>query len=179
MKLITKYLVPKTINAELFAAIPADDVRKGQFVDAYGDGVLYPINKFYADAREVAGQRNITTDYIYMRIDEMYLLNAEASAITDPTAAITSLKAVLSERVDDVSYLDALSGQALLDEIYLQTRIEFWGEGKSYLAAKRLKKTITTGSNHLSLPSENYAYDSNELTFEIPLSEVQNNPNIN
>lgn len=170
---------PKTINAELFAAIPADDVRKGQFVDAYGNGVLYPINKFYPDAREVAGQRNIETDYVYMRIAEMYLLHAEASAITDPTAAITSLKAVLSERVDDVSYLDALSGQALLDEIYLQTRIEFWGEGKSYLAAKRLKKTITTGSNHLSLPSENYAYDSNELTFEIPLSEVQNNPNIN
>lgn len=171
---------PKTIHAELYDAIPATDVRKSQFVDAYGDGVLYPINKFYPDVRAVAGQRNITTDYVYMRIAEMYLLNAEAAAMTgDVAAAGQSLKALLSERVDDVSYVDGLSGQALIDEIYLQTRIEFWGEGKSYLAVKRLKKTVTTGSNHLSLPGTSYSYDSSELTFEIPLSEVQNNPNIN
>jgi hypothetical protein len=36
----------------------------------------------------------------------------------------------------------------LKKEIYLQTRIEFWGEGKSYLAMKR-KATTTRGSNHL------------------------------
>lgn len=69
---------PKTIRAGLCAQIPEDDVRKGQFVKAYGDGVLYPINKFYPYAREVAGQRNITTDYVFMRVAEMYLLNAEA-----------------------------------------------------------------------------------------------------
>lgn len=171
---------PKTINSDLYDAIPADDARKGQFVDAYGDGVLYPINKFYPSVREVAGQRNITTDYVYMRIAEMYLLHAEAAVKTgDEAAAKQALKTLLSERVDDASYVDGLSGQALADEIYLQTRIEFWGEGKSYLAVKRLQKTITTGPNHLSLPNKSYPYNANELTFEIPLSEVQNNPNIN
>lgn len=171
---------PKTINADLYAEIPEDDARKGQFVDAYGDGVLYPINKFYPDVREVAGQRNITTDYVYMRIAEMYLLHAEAAAMTgDEAAAKEALKALLTERVEDPSYVDALSGDALLDEIYLQTRIELWGEGKSYLAMKRLQATITTGPNHLSLPGESFPYDANELTFDIPLSEVQNNPNIN
>ncbi len=171
---------PKTIHAGLYAQIPEDDVRKGQFVNAYGNGVLYPINKFYPAKRDVAGQRNIETDYVYMRIAEMYLLHAEAAAMTsDEAAAKGALKTLLSERLDDPSYVDALSGDALLDEIYLQTRIELWGEGKSYLAMKRLKATITTGSNHLSLPGVSFPYDATELTFEIPLSEIQNNPNIN
>ena len=42
-----------------------------------------------------------------------------------------------------------MTGQALLDEIYKQTRVEFWGEGKSYLAMKRNHATLTRGANHL------------------------------
>jgi len=172
---------PKSIDLGLYDAIPDNDVRKGQFqiVSGYGANQPLAINKFYAPARTLGGQRNVTADYVYMRIEEMYLLHAEASAITDPTAAITSLKAVLSERVDDVSYLDALSGQALKDEIYLQTRIEMWGEGKSYLAMKRNQATIVRASNHLSDVGAEIPYDDDRLTFEIPLSEIQNNPNIN
>lgn len=97
----------------------------------------------------------------------------------DEATAKESLKALLSKWIPDVAYVDALSEQPLIDEIYLQTRIEFWGEGKSYLALKRLERTITTGSNHLSIPGVSFPYDANEMTFEIPLSEVQNNPNIN
>jgi hypothetical protein len=43
------------------------------------------------------------------------------------------------------------NGNYIAKEIYLQTRIEFWGEGKSYLAMKRNKATTTRGSNHLFL----------------------------
>lgn len=174
---------PKVISSTLFEEIPDNDVRKNQFLDLRGRGddyVLYPANKFYAPAREIGGQREVTTDYVYMRIAEMYLLNAEAAAKNgDEATAKESLKALLNERVDDASYVDALSGQALLDEIYLQTRIEFWGEGKSYLAMKRNQATITLPPNHLSLPGESYPYDADELTFEIPQSEIQNNPNLN
>lgn len=115
-----------------------------------------------------------------MRIAEMYLLNAEAKAKTgNEGGAKQSLSVLLNERLDDLSYLDALSGQSLQDEIYLQTRIELWGEGKSYLAMKRNKATITRGSNHLSNAGESILYNDDRLTFVIPLSEVQNNPNIN
>jgi hypothetical protein len=41
------------------------------------------------------------------------------------------------------------SGTSLQEEIYLQTRLEFWGEGKSYLAMKRNKATVKSGINHL------------------------------
>ena len=171
---------PKTIDSGLYSSIPDNDVRKGQFIDAYGDGDLYPIGKFYDPAKEIGGQRNVITDYVYMRVAEMYLLHAEASAMTgDEAGAREALSTVLSMRLDDVSYIDGLSGGDLEDEIYLQTRIELWGEGKSYLAMKRLQATITRGDNHLSNAGESISYDDPRLTFPIPQSEVQNNPNIN
>ncbi len=184
---------PKEINDDLYDAIPDYDLRKGWFVDYYEDGTLYPINKFYAEGRTVAGQRNITTDYVYMRIAEMYLLLAESAAMTgDEATAREALRTILSERyvefdeagnatvlTEELAYLDSLSGQALIDEIFLQTRIELWGEGKVYLAGKRLGRTITLPGNHLTFPGRELDYNSDELTFEIPQTERQNNPNLN
>lgn len=171
----------KAIDSGLYAEIPADDARKAQFeapTGAYED--LMPRYKFYSPERVIGGQNPVTTDYVYMRIAEMYLLNAEAAAhIGNEPAAIASLKTLLTERLPDVAYLDALSGQALLDEIYLQTRIELWGEGKSYLAMKRNEATIVRGDNHLSFVGVPIQYNDERLTFEIPESEIQNNPFIN
>ena len=136
-----------------------------------------PSDKFFAPGRTIAGQRYITTDYVYMRVDEMYLLNAEANAKLGNTAdARTSLKDVLELRLDDVNYINTLAGQALEDEIYLQTRIELWGEGKSYLAMKRNKATITIPSNSLFLAGTSMPYNDNRLYFKIPQAEVLNNP---
>jgi hypothetical protein len=66
-----------------------------------------------------------------------------------------------------------------LDEIILQTRIELFAEGKSYLLKKRNKLTVKVGSNHLTYPGEEIPYDDDRLTFENPQSEIQNNPFIN
>ncbi|PID68824.1 MAG: RagB/SusD family nutrient uptake outer membrane protein [Flavobacteriia bacterium] len=171
----------KAMDQSLFDAISDDDVRKQQFLDAPGtDNHLIPYYKFYDPDREIGGQRVITTDYIYMRVAEMYLLNAEASAMTgDEATAKDMLKSILELRIPDTSYIDALAGQDLIDEIYLQTRIELWGEGKSYLAMKRNKAIIKRGSNHLSNVGVEISYDDDRLTFEIPQSEIQNNPFIN
>ena len=171
----------KAIDQGLFDLIPADDVRKGQFYTNSGSSnYLGSIYKFYHSDRKIGGQRNVDTDYVYMRVSEMYLLHAETAAKSgDEAAAKTSLKALLSLRLPDASYVDGLAGQALLDEIYLQTRIELYGEGKSYLAMKRNKATIQRGSNHLSNVGTPISYDDDRLTFEIPQSEIQNNPFIN
>ncbi|WP_108422680.1 RagB/SusD family nutrient uptake outer membrane protein [Flagellimonas amoyensis] len=168
----------KAIDIDLYNAIPANDALKAQFsepVGAYED--LMPLNKFYDPNRVIGGQANITTDYIYMRVAEMYLLHAEAAAKAGNTsAAQTMLKALLNERLPSTAYVDGLSGQALLDEIYLQTRIELWGEGKSYLSLKRNQGTVVRGANHLSNVGVPISYDDERLTFEIPISEIQNNP---
>jgi len=170
----------KAIDQGLYDEIPANDVRKGQFYSDPSSGYyLLPYNKFYTPERKVGGQRNVITDYVYMRVAEMYLLNAETAAKSgDEGTAKTSLKELLKLRVPDPSYVDGLSGQALLDEIYLQTRIELWGEGKSYLAMKRDHATIVRGSNHLSYVGVDIPYNDPRLTFEIPQSEIQNNPYI-
>ncbi|MEO6582922.1 MAG: RagB/SusD family nutrient uptake outer membrane protein [Ferruginibacter sp.] len=173
---------PKTIDRGLYDAIRADDIRKGQFAAPTILRRLQPINKFWANVppRVSGGQRQVTTDLIYMRADEFYLLNAEAKARSGQDgAAKTALKAFLATRIANVSYIDGLSGQALLNEIYLQTRIELWGEGKSYLAMKRNKATITRGSNHLFDAGNSFQYNDPKLTFVIPQREVLDNPNLN
>lgn len=171
---------PKVIDKGLFDQIPDDDVRKKQFLNnPESPYYLAPYNKFYAPERKFRGQRNITTDYFYMRVAEMYLINAEANARAgNDAAARTALKALLDLRIPDTAYVDGLAGQALLDEIYLQTRIELWGEGRSYLAMKRHKATITKGSNHGFLAGKSFRYDDEKLTFEIPQLEIQDNPHI-
>lgn len=171
----------KTMDEGLYNEIAADDVRKGQFYpDPASSYYLAPLYKFYDPARKIGGQRTVTTDYWYMRVAEFYLLHAEAAAQSgDEAAAKASLKFLLDQRVDDSSYVDALTGQALVDEIYLQTRIELFAEGKSYLAMKRNKATIVRGANHLSNVGVPIPYNDPRLTFEIPQSEIQNNPYIN
>jgi starch-binding outer membrane protein, SusD/RagB family len=171
----------KAIDAGLYASIPSNDVRKNQFAaptGGYAD--LMPLNKFFDPNREIGGQNPVTTDYVYMRVAEMYLLRAEAAArLGMETEARESLSALLVLRGYDDDYVDGFSGQDLIDEIYLQTRIELWGEGKSYLAMKRNKATIRRGDNHLSFVGVAIPYDDERLTFEIPEQEIQDNPFIN
>lgn len=171
---------PKGIDAGLYEKISSKDVRKTQFIP---EADYLPLGKFFAPDLVVGGQRTITTDYLYMRIDEFYLLNAEANAhLGNVTQARESLKKLLALRFKDVTaygYIDNLSSQSLLDEIYLQTRIELWGEGKSYLAMKRNKATVTRGANHLFDAGTQFPYNSDKLTMDIPQAEVINNPNLN
>lgn len=170
----------KSIDKGLYDKIPADDSRKAQFFsNAASARFLQPLFKFRApNSLGFGGEpRPISMDYVYMRVEEAYLLNAEANAKAgNDGLARTSLKALMARRVPNTSYIDGLSGQALKDEIYLQTRIELWGEGKSYLAMKRNKATTVRGSNHLSFVGVAIPYNDERMEFQIPLDEIQNNP---
>ncbi|MDO4781670.1 MAG: RagB/SusD family nutrient uptake outer membrane protein [Capnocytophaga felis] len=168
----------KTMDENLYKSMRDDDVRKGQF-GKYGSDNYVPYNKFFTPERKIGGQRTVVTDYVFMRVDEFHLLAAEALAKTgEEEEAKTILKNYLKNRLDDVTYIDALSGVALSEEIYKNTRLEFWGEGKSYLAMKRNKASVTRGANHLFHSGKTFVYNSDELTFDIPQSEIQNNPHI-
>lgn len=172
----------KTIDRNLLAAIPTGDIRKTQF-GTTGTSIRMPINKFFDPARVVGQQYIITTDLIFMRLDEFYLLYAESAAKTgDDAGAKVKLTELLESRLGSLvnasAYVSPLSGQALKDAIYLQTRIEFWGEGKSYLAMKRNEATVTRGTNHVFRSGSSFVFDSDEMSFEIPQSEILNNPAI-
>ena len=174
------------IDDALYAKINANDIRKQQFGNPAGGsftaGVspLIPANKFYNLNRVHFGQAPITDDYVYMRVAEMYLLSAEMSAVEgDDAAAKTRLKEVLAKRFSDpadYAYVDALSGQALIDEVVFNTKIEFIGEGKSYLLMKRRKLSNTRGTNHLNRNGETISYDDPMVTFSIHQREITDNP---
>lgn len=168
---------PKVADAGLVNSISNNDVRKGWFGPHPWYGIPNcPINKFYDKERSPFSQREITTDYVYMRVEEMHLLKAEAQAFNDDDAAArTTLKAFLNNRMTNTDYIDALSGQDLKDEIYKQWRIEMWGEGRSYFAMKRFKATIVR-EGHIDLNGIPIPYNDDRLTFMIPQQEIQDNP---
>lgn len=176
----------KAIDDKLHQQIRNSDIRKKQFdtfVDDEGESYsLLPVNKFFAPERKFQGQRVVLTDYIFMRVDEFYLLAAEALAkLGQDAQAKTIYKKLLTLRypeataATDIAYVDALSNTELQDDIYLNTRIELWGEGKSYLALKRNHKTVNRGSNHYEVKNQSFNYDNPKLSLTIPQNELQNN----
>lgn len=172
---------PKFIDSTLYSSIKLSDIRKKQFDDNPDYGGLLPTGKFFNEAREEGGQRNITDDYIYMRADEMQLLNAEAHArLGEDGPARTSIHKLTDLRTNgvDLYNIDTKSGADLREAIYLQSRIELWGEGKTYLAMKRNKHSVTKGANHLYLAGQTFQYNAPELTFAIPSGEFLYNPNL-
>lgn len=77
-----------------------------------------------------------TMPWIFMRASEMALTEAEAAYHnSDFTACKSALEAVNKNRIKNYSCTS--SGQALLDEIRLTKRIEFWGEGQNWFDYKR------------------------------------------
>lgn len=171
----------KAMDESLYSQMASNDIRRGQFGSYIVPNV--PFNKFYHSGRTTGGQRQVTADLLYMRVAEMYLLAAEGYAENSATegAARTMLKTLMAQRLSDgdTAYIDALTGAALQAEIKLQSRLELWGEGKSYLRMKRQRETITRGNNWLDFPGTSYQFDDEKLTFEIPEAELRDNPLIN
>ena len=131
---------PKAINKELYAMIPAGDARS-----AWWDPTTYIQKKFYfADVKTWMG------DYIWMRVEEMYLTAAEAECmLNEETDAIADLEAVVKTR--NAAYTCTKTGTALgaltsdytgslREEIINQRRIELWGEFGRIYDIRRLRQ---------------------------------------
>jgi starch-binding outer membrane protein, SusD/RagB family len=175
----------KAIDNALYAQIPGQDIRKSQFGSVFPAATaLMPINKFFDQDRQMGTQYYIDTDYIFMRVEEFYLLSAEAAAKTgDDAGAKARLQELMAIRFNTATnannYMNGLvTNDQIKNAIYLQTRIEFWGEGKSYFAMKRNQATVTRGTNHLFRAGESFSYDQDELSFQIPQLEMNNNSSI-
>ena len=145
---------PKCINSALYTQISSTDVRKGLW-DPTGTNTAFPIptatsSRFPYMHRKfkVAGTTSVG-DVPYMRVAEMYLIEAEAKArLGLPTAAQDALYTLVVNR--DPSYVKSTnSGTTLIDEIMKHRRIELWGEGFRFTDLKRTNAPLDrTGSNH-------------------------------
>ncbi|RZK45524.1 MAG: RagB/SusD family nutrient uptake outer membrane protein, partial [Pedobacter sp.] len=173
----------KKITKELYDQIPDADVRKTLF-QAPGTGVA-PFVDYTQKKLQVLDPSSWEGDYIYMRAAEMYLIEAEGLAKSGNEAGARSVLEELVVTRNPGFSAASLSGQALLDEIYLQRRIELWGEGFSLIDIKRLNQGLNrpTGPGNHGAPN----YDPGVFTtgpadprfiMQIPLREMDNNPNL-
>ena len=144
---------PKMIQTSLYNKIAATDDRKAWFPELSPYSALVPSEwngahlqrkMFFSDPAQWMG------DYIWMRVEEMYLTAAEAECRQGKDGeAREHLMAVMSQR--DATYTCNKSGKSLaaltnestgslLEEILLQRRIELWGEFGRMYDIKRLKQ---------------------------------------
>ena len=174
----------KSIDRRLYDRIDANDIRKTVFEGADGGelGVPYVQKKFVDPSGSFLG------DYVYLRSAEAWYIKAEAEArIKTPAEAKATLDVITNARAINGthSYQWSDDKNTLIDRIFVQKRIELWGEGHGLFEFNRLEKTIDRtyeGSNH---PAGNINSGDRPLpwhdplrTFQIPIREIEGNPNI-
>ena len=184
------------INKGLYNSIPATDVRKGWWIDEncfspnldedqawfvdYCAYVPYTHVKFAPYANEVYTSTN-ANDIPLMRIEEMYLIKAEAEGMAGNAAAgAATLEGLIKTYRDPEYTCTAASATELQEEVWHQRRIELWGEGLSWFDIMRLKKPVDRRGG--GYPDEsmifNIPYGSDIMLWRIPESEIQANAQI-
>jgi starch-binding outer membrane protein, SusD/RagB family len=117
---------------------------------------------------------------VVLRWAELYLNRAEARYHNnDEPGAIADLKFLKTRRITDYTGSaaetadNALTGQALLDEILKQRMLEFAFEGHRFYDLKRYGLNIIKSNPVVNLPPTDF-----RLLPRIPVGEVDGNPNM-
>lgn len=115
-------------------------------------------------------------DFPLMRAEEMILIRAEAFAQQGKNGeAAIALKELMKER--DKSWNEA---SVTVDDIWLQRRIELWGEGFSFFDLMRLKKPLDrTEANYPAAAAFNLPAESQIFLWLIPEDEINQNKGLN
>jgi hypothetical protein len=156
--------VPKMISRELYAKIPATDIRRNLFLDPgtntyttstgqagsttalfkaafashptlQSNASVYAYMQWKISATDVPGIGHLN----HFRSSEMYLIEAEAKYFQGkPDADIQNLLVALTATSGrDPNYTCTKTGVDLLNEIKLYRAIELWGEGFDWFDMKR------------------------------------------
>jgi hypothetical protein len=114
-----------------------------------------------------------------MRVAEMYLIEAEAKARLGNPDAVNILYDFEITR-NPAYTLSTNSGQALVDEILIQRRIELWGEGFRFYDLKRtnspLDRTDTNHDSGIANGVMQVAPSDKRWQWLIPRAEIDANP---
>lgn len=187
----------RCISKTLYNEIADSDVRKGWWLNSEGaapatlpavyadkisganiEWVPYAQVKFGAYENDPTIS-SYACDLPLIRVEEVYLMLAEAQGKANPSQGATTLTNFLKEfRNPSFSYR-ADSFEQLRDEIWIQRRIELWGEGFAMWDILRLQKPVNrVGAGYESTLVFNIDPNNTVLLFDIPQSEAQRNPQI-
>lgn len=197
------YHVGRGINRNLYNSIDIRDFRRHSWLDpdrgsydyksCRGDASSYlPTLKDYVNLKFRPAQGNYedykvggAADHCCMRIEEMYFIEAEATAQAGDLAGgikllnefMTSYRMMNGASYDCTAKASDLN--SFVNELMLQKRIEFWGEGIVMFDMKRLNMSSSRGYVGTNAPAS-YRLNVNGRApywnFVITRSETQNNP---
>lgn len=198
--------VGRSIPADLYESIADDDFRKHswldpQFFDYYEykscrpDAKEFFLTKYagttrtkeYGAIKFRPAQGDYTTysvgnaiDFPTMRIEEMYLIEAEATAATDFAAGKTLLETFMKTYRQPSYACVAKDFAAFEQEIGKQARIEFWGEHASFFYKKRLAMGVHKDVKNCYINEARFDVDGIAPWWNlcIPITERQSNPAI-
>ena len=199
-----------SVSASLYSKIPDEDFRKHSWYDpdlgynyqfagsAYisGNYLVHPSGygqefKKYKSIKFRPAQGNVldyttgnAADWCLMRIEEMYFIEMEAEL---NLSGLSKAQQLLNDFMQDYRYdsydctLKTLTPEAFVEELMLQRRIEFWGEGVLFFDYKRMNRGITrgyTGTNIPAVATFNCEGRSPQWNIVITRGEYQSNKGI-
>ena len=187
----------KWCSKKLYDAIPATDARKAWFIDENlqspilteeeqnyllsknsGNNPIRPYTqvKYAAYGNEVYTSTN-ACDIPLIRIEEMYMILAEAQAMGGNATQGASTLQTFVQTYRDPSYTcTATSAADVQEAVWMQRRIEFWGEGISWFDLKRLKKGVDRrGCGYPASGLFNIAATDKVMNYQIPENEIEGN----
>lgn len=197
------YDVCRAINKNLYNSISDYDFRKHSWLNpdrgvydyksCRDDGKTYFKNSLndYANIKFRPAQGNYkeyktggAADHCLMRVEEMYFIEAEAKSHSSLSEGIKLLNDFMNSyrMLDGVKY-DCTSKSSTLksftNELMLQKRVEFWGEGIVMFDMKRLNMSSKRGYVGTNAPASyrlNCEGRAPYWNFVITRGETQNNP---
>lgn len=160
------------LNDKFYESFDDGDIRKDQiWLEKEKVGGMYCSRKFYDNA-------DMTGAFPYMRSDELLLCEAEAKAHLGDDADAQALVGQLQSLRGATP--TTATGNALIENILLERRKELYGEGYAWLDIIRNCKPLLREGMHADyggafpIPAKSWRF-----VYQIPQSEILNNPNIN
>lgn len=119
-------------------------------------------------------------DVPVMRIEEMYLIEAEAVGASQGVAAgVEKLNSFMKSYRDPAYNYTASDLRSFQLEVLWQMRIEFWGEGNAFPSAKRLRPDVIQNYEGTNAPADKFKLNCRGIkpnwNMVIPQSEVDAN----
>ena len=120
-------------------------------------------------------------DVPIMRVEEMYLIEAEAVGMSQGVAAGVAKLNSFMQTYRQPDYNCMLNDERAFQlEVLTQMRIEFWGEGNAFPSAKRIKPDIIQNYEGTNAPADIFKINCKGIkpnwNLCIPVYEIQANP---